>query len=128
MSWPFPVATICGSMRYYPDMIRCAEQLTCQGIIVIMPFVAIDPANQRNNPSKEMLDEMHRAKIDMAASIVVVGPYKGPSTMAEIEYAKSTGKWVMYWGNTVVVDAESLSLPMRVPNTRRNQLENGDAG
>ena len=47
---------------------------------------------------KEMLDDMHKRKIDMADEIFVinVGGYIGASTKSEIEYAKATGKPVRY--------------------------------
>lgn len=46
----------------------------------------------------EMLDDMHKRKIDMADEIFVinVGGYIGSSTKSEIEYAMATGKPVQY--------------------------------
>ena len=48
--------------------------------------------------TKEMLDDMHKRKIDMADEIFVinVGGYIGESTRSEIEYAKMTGKAIRY--------------------------------
>jgi len=48
--------------------------------------------------TKEMLDNMHKRKIDMADEIYVinVGGYIGPSTQSEIEYAQANGKKVNY--------------------------------
>ncbi|WP_242829964.1 hypothetical protein [Butyrivibrio sp. WCD2001] len=48
--------------------------------------------------TKEMLDDMHKRKIDMADSIYVinVGGYIGDSTQSEIEYAEKHGKNVQY--------------------------------
>lgn len=48
--------------------------------------------------TKEMLDDMHKRKIDMADSIFVinVGGYIGDSTRSEIDYAKTHGKEVRY--------------------------------
>ena len=48
--------------------------------------------------TKEMLDDMHKRKIDMADEIYVinVGGYIGESTKSEIEYAKKHGKKVNY--------------------------------
>ena len=48
--------------------------------------------------TKEMLDDMHKRKIDLADEIFVVnvGGYIGSSTNSEIEYAVKTGKKVMY--------------------------------
>ena len=48
--------------------------------------------------TKEMLDDMHKRKIDMADEIYVinVGGYIGESTRREIAYAEKTGKKVNY--------------------------------
>ena len=48
--------------------------------------------------TKEMLDDMHKRKIDMADEIFVinVGGYIGDSTKSEIAYATNTGKTVNY--------------------------------
>lgn len=48
--------------------------------------------------TKEMLDDMHKRKIDMADEIYVinVGGYIGSSTKSEIEYAMASGKVVRY--------------------------------
>ena len=48
--------------------------------------------------TKEMLDDMHKRKIDMADEIFVinVGGYIGSSTRSEIEYVEATGKAVRY--------------------------------
>ena len=48
--------------------------------------------------TKEMLDDMHKRKIDMADEIYVinVGGYIGESTRSEIEYAKKNGRGVRY--------------------------------
>ena len=45
-----------------------------------------------------MLDDMHRAKIDLADEIYVinVGGYIGESTRGEIEYARKKNKPVNY--------------------------------
>ena len=48
--------------------------------------------------TKEMLDDMHKRRIDMADEIYVinVGGYIGSSTKSEIEYAKAAGKGILY--------------------------------
>ena len=48
--------------------------------------------------TKEILDDMHKRKIDMTDEIFVinVGSYIWASTRSEIEYAKATGKAVRY--------------------------------
>jgi hypothetical protein len=48
--------------------------------------------------TKEMLDDMHLRKIDLADEIFVInkGGYNGSSTRNEIEYAKKINKLVKY--------------------------------
>ena len=48
--------------------------------------------------TKAMLDDMHKAKIDMSDEIFVINVdgYIGDSTRSEIEYAKRTGKAVRF--------------------------------
>ena len=59
------------------------------------------PPNMRVIITKEMLDDMHLRKIDMADEVFVinVGGYIGSSTRREIEYALSQGKKVNYLEN-----------------------------
>ena len=54
-----------------------------------------------NNEIKNMLDEMHKQKIDMSDEIYVinVGEYIGESTKSEIEYAKTKNKKISYLEN-----------------------------
>lgn len=89
----FPVVTICGSMRFYDRMLKVAEYFTARGSVVLMPFVTIAADEQGDSIVKEMLDRMHRQKIDMAALVIVVTDpetqYVGESTRAEIGYADS---------------------------------------
>ena len=49
--------------------------------------------------TKEMLDDMHKRKIDMADEIYVinVGGYIGDSTRSEIQYAEEHGKTIRYY-------------------------------
>lgn len=48
--------------------------------------------------TKEILDELHLRKIDLADEVFVINPdgYIGESTRREIEYAKAKGKPVRY--------------------------------
>lgn len=88
----FPIVTICGSMRYYKAMLVIARDETIRGSIVLMPFVTNYIGGKPPDDIKRMLDEMHRAKIDLSDSIIVVGSHIGESTQNEIEYAKSLSK------------------------------------
>ena len=92
----YPIVTICGSMRFYEFMLQRAEELTAEGKIVLMPFVT---KSGRPAVSPEMLDEMHRRKIDLSSEIEVITGftgYVGQSTAGEIEYARKNDKGVTY--------------------------------
>jgi len=89
----YPVVTLCGSMRFYRDMLAIASRLTKRGYIVLAPFVKAETQGL-----KEMLDDMHFRKIDISGAIYVVniGGYVGTSTQREIDYAREQGKNIMY--------------------------------
>lgn len=95
--------TVCGSMRFFDQMLHVAERWTLEGWIVLMPFVRKDAAmsNDTDHPGNiaSKLDALHRTKIDLSRKIVVVSDetgYIGESTCNEIEYAQRTDKGVIY--------------------------------
>lgn len=103
----YPVITLCGSTRFKDEFMEAQKRLTLEGNIVISVglFGHAGDAEVWENmdegtltKTKEMLDDMHKRKIDMADEIYVinVGGYIGLSTRSEIEYAKMTGKTVRY--------------------------------
>lgn len=94
----YPVTTICGSMRYYEDMLRLASALTGQGFIVLMPFVK----KGEGSTDIAMLDDMHKTKISMGESIHVVGGHIGESTASEIEYARDHGMHIIYMSVSLI--------------------------
>lgn len=97
MSAKYPVVTVCGSMRYYHQMLTHAGNLTRQGRIVIMPFVSDYVGGQTEDSVKRMLDDMHRHKIDMANIVHVIGEHIGESTAREIRYARERGVPIEYY-------------------------------
>ena len=103
----FPVITLCGSTRFKEQFLEAQKRLTLEGNIVISVGlfghsgdneVWEDMDEGARTRTKEMLDDMHKRKIDMADEIYVinVGGYIGSSTRSEIDYAKATGKPVRY--------------------------------
>lgn len=94
------VVTICGSMRFYDDMLTVAARETIGGAIVLMPHAVIAPDDQ-DGDVKTALDSLHRKKIDKSNRVVVVtrDGYVGTSTAGEITYAEKTGKPVTYVDN-----------------------------
>ena len=103
----YKVITLCGSTRFKDEFMEVQKRLTLEGNIVISVglfghsgdnevWENMDEGSVTR--TKEMLDDMHKRKIDMADEIYVinVGGYIGESTRSEIEYAKATGKEIWY--------------------------------
>ena len=103
----YKVITLCGSTRFKDEFMEAQKRLTLEGNIVIS--VGLFGHSGDNEvwenmdegtltKTKEMLDDMHKRKIDMADEIFVinVGGYIGDSTRSEIKYAQKTGKAVRY--------------------------------
>ena len=103
----YKVVTLCGSTRFKNEFMEAQKRLTLQKCIVISVGLFGHSGDQEVwedmdegtiTKTKEMLDDMHKRKIDMADSIYVinVGGYIGSSTKSEIGYALSHGKEVEY--------------------------------
>ena len=96
----YPVITLCGSTRFKEQFLEAQKRLTLEGNIVISVGLFGHSGDDEvwTEGTKEMLDDMHKRKIDMADAIYVinVGGYIGESTRSEIEYAKKNGKKVIY--------------------------------
>lgn len=100
----YPVVTLCGSTRFKEQFLEAQKRLTLEGNIVISVGLFGHSGDKEvwTEGTKEMLDDMHKRKIDMADSIYVinVGGYIGESTRSEIEYAKQHGKGILYLENS----------------------------
>ena len=100
MQGKYKVITLCGSTRFKNEFMEAQKQLTLAGNIVISVGLFGHSGDDEvwTEGTKEMLDDMHKRKIDMADEIYVinVGGYIGSSSKSEIEYAKKTGKTVKY--------------------------------
>jgi hypothetical protein len=103
----YKIITLCGSTRFKDEFMEAQKRLTLEGNIVIS--VGLFGHSGDNEvwenmdegtltKTKEMLDDMHKRKIDMADEIFVinVGGYIGSSTRSEIAYAVAAGKPVHY--------------------------------
>ena len=103
----YKLITLCGSKRFKDQFLETQKRLTLEGNIVIS--VGLFGHSGDNEvwenmhegtltATKAMLDDMHKAKIDMADEIFVINVdgYIGDSTRSEIEYAKMTGKAVRF--------------------------------
>ena len=104
----YKVITLCGSTRFKEQFMEAQKRLTLEGNIVISVGLFGHAGDQEVwdgmdegtlSKTKEMLDDMHKRKIDMADEIYVinVGGYIGDSTRSEIQYAEEHGKNVRYY-------------------------------
>ena len=107
MQGNYKVITLCGSTKFKEEFYEVQKRLTLEGNIVISVGLFGHSGDSEVwdgmdevtlSKTKEMLDDMHKRKIDMADGIYVinVGGYIGESTRSEIEYAKALGKAVDY--------------------------------
>ena len=106
----YKVITLCGSTRFKDEFLKVQKDLTLKGNIVISVGLfghSGDSEVWENmdegtlTKTKELLDDMHKRKIDMSDEnfVINVNGYIGESTKSEIEYAKSLGKKVNYLEN-----------------------------
>lgn len=104
--------TICGSMRYIPEMLEWYEILSLEGYLVYLPVllgshgrtvpgrdirslvdetvIGIPHYLSVSEELKEKLQQLHFRKIEDSDFIFVVNPggYTGEGTKAEIKFAK----------------------------------------
>lgn len=96
----YKVVTLCSSTKFKDEFVKIQKELTLAGNIVISVGLFGHSGDDEvwTNDTKEMLDDMHKRKIDMADEIFVinVGGYIGDSTKSEILYAKKNGKKINY--------------------------------
>lgn len=101
MQGEYKIVTLCGSTRFKDEFLRVQKELTLKGNIVISVGLFGHSGDDEvwTEGTKEMLDDMHKRKIDMADEIYVVnvGGYIGSSTKSEIAYAKSKGLPIRYY-------------------------------
>ena len=106
----YKIITLCGSTRFKEEFLEVQKRLTLEGNIVISVGLfghSGDGEVWENmeegtmTKTKEMLDDMHKRKIDLADEIYVINPggYIGFSTRSEIDYAKAHGKKIRYLEN-----------------------------
>lgn len=97
--------TICGSMRFIPEMLEWYEKLSLEGYLVYLPvflgangyrykrtmiFIKVPFKTDVDEEVKTKLQQLHFQKISESDFIFVVNPggYIGEGTKAEIEFAK----------------------------------------
>ncbi len=96
----YKIITLCGSTKFKEEFIEQQKRLTLEGNIVISVGLFGHSGDDEVwwAKTKEMLDDMHKRKIDLADEIFVINKngYIGSSTRSEIDYAVQTNKIVRY--------------------------------
>jgi len=95
------IVCLCGSTRFMKTFFDEGWKETLKGHIVLsVGVVTTGPADHAGEHFgvKEMLDELHKRKIDLADEVYIlnVGGYIGESTRSELEYAEAKGKEIRY--------------------------------
>jgi len=95
------VACLCGSSKFKDLMLEAAKVETLAGNIVLMPHVFRFSGDVITLEEKERLNGLHYAKIDMSDTVVMVSDssgYLGANAALELDYARSHGKGVRWYG------------------------------
>lgn len=99
------IVCLCGSTRFWKMFRDVGLKLTLQGKIVLSigicapdSKILAHPNSPHGKLQKRKLDELHKRKIDLADTVMIlnVNGYIGESTRSEIEYARTRGKTIQY--------------------------------
>jgi hypothetical protein len=95
----FPeIVCLCGSTRFMKEFYDANMRETLAGRIVLTVGMSSNGDCKPTEEQKISLDKLHKRKIDLADSVLVlnVGGYIGDSTRSEIAHAKATGKPIRF--------------------------------
>ena len=99
------IITVCGSLRFYKEMMEITEKMVLQGNCMLVPIYNPTRPNKDDFTKEEalMLDKMHKERIKLSNAILVVNvnDYMGSSTKSEIEFAKSLNKEILYYTDLI---------------------------
>lgn len=92
------IVTISGSVRFWDKIQEVSERLELEKECVVLGMTPHVLDRELTESERDLLGELHYAKIDLSDALFVVNPggYIGESTRKEIEYAKSSGKEIIY--------------------------------
>ncbi len=99
------VITVCGSLKFYKEMIEITEKMEFEGNCMLVPHYNTNKASKDDFTLGEaqILDDMHKERIKLSDAILVVNVngYIGSSTKNEIEFAKSLNKEIIYYSDLI---------------------------
>lgn len=92
------VVTICGSMKNKKEMIIISQKLELEKNYAVIQCIYFPINKKLTKKELELLDKIHRKKIDISDAIYVVNinGYIGTSCRSEIEYAIKQKKEIIY--------------------------------
>lgn len=97
------IVCLCGSVRFKEEYLLANFNETLSGKIVLSVGCGLFPEREPalNEHVKEMLDKLHKHKIDLADEVLFldVGGYMGKSTTSELQYAKEKGKIIRFFSS-----------------------------
>ena len=97
------IITVCGSLKFYKEMIEITEKMELQGNCMLTPIYNPNKVSKDDFTKEEalMLDKMHKERIKLSDAILVVNVnnYIGSSTKNEIEFALSLNKEIIYYSD-----------------------------
>ena len=94
----YKVITLCGSTRFKNEFIEMQKRLTLAGNIIISVGLFGHSGDDEvwTEGTKEMLDDMHLRKIDLADEIFVINV---GGSFCDYIWAYSSGKTILYQGH-----------------------------
>lgn len=99
------IITVCGSLRFYKEMMEITEKMELQGNCMLVPIYNPTRPNKDDFTKEEalMLDKTHKERIKLADAILVINVdgYIGNSTKSEIEFAESLNKKILYYTDLI---------------------------
>lgn len=92
------IVTICGSMRFAPEMRRAAFRLESRQGCNVLQCTYPEPGETVTTEVRQRLEQAHLEKIRISDVIYVVdvNGYIGDSVRQEIAYARQLGKPVVF--------------------------------
>ena len=92
------IIAVCGSVRFKNEMLKFREEQNLNGKWVLLPENMEIDIQVIDTRVKEMMDSLHKAKIDNADSVLIWNRngYIGDSTRNEIEYARKNHKTIKF--------------------------------
>ena len=103
----YKVITLCGSTRFKDAFMEAQKRLTLEGNIVISVGLFGHSGDNEvwTNGTKEMLDDMHKCKIDMADEIFVINNGGYINNITNKKYIKKLYLHILYIKNKKIMDS-----------------------